>query len=330
MRLIAAATTLALLAAGATAEARTLHVRPGEDALRRALERAGDGDRLIVHPGRYRGPIQIEERVSVVGKSDRPRPVIDGRCRTGETVAVRAGGVRLRRLTVTGADEGFGSAPSAVGFIGVASGEARELHLRDTCEAEYGINVFGTGPVLIDDSRARGFSDAGFYVGGISSTPGGTIRVLDSAAVRNNRGVIVEDTAAGHVAVGRNLLARNGAAGHGPPTGIWLHNADGVRIFENAVDDNGEYGIHLDPSSDQNRLLGNEARGNPVDLLNEGAGNCGSDNVFDRTEGEPLAPCQRWGGPAGFVAASPAPVEGTGVPAEYLFGRRAERDLPLS
>jgi parallel beta-helix repeat protein len=274
----------------APAGARTLDVRPGEDAIANALARASNGDTLRIHFGRYRESLEITKRVSLVGAPGEQRPRIDGRCRTGETIAVRANGVELRRLNVAGADEGFGVAPSAVTFVGVATGRASKLRIRDSCDAEYGINVFNTGPVQIKGSRARGFSDAGFYVGGITATPGGSIRVLDSDAIGNNRGVIVEDTEPGHVAVGRNLLARNRRLGHGPPTGIWLHNADGVRIFENAVKANGEYGVHLDPSSDGNRLLRNEASGNPTNLLDEGSGNCGSGNRFGGS-GNVLPPC---------------------------------------
>jgi parallel beta-helix repeat protein len=282
---------LAVLIAAAPAGARSIQVRPGEDAIAQALRRAEPGDSLRLHQGRYRESVEINKRVSLVGVPGEPRPVIDARCRTGETIAVRAGGVTLRRLRVVGADEGFGVAPSAVTFVGVSNGEARGLHLRDTCDAEYGINVFDTGPVLIDDSRATGYSDAGFYVGSITATPGGTIRVRDSDAVRNNRGVIVEETEPGHVAVSRNFLARNRAPGHGPPTGIWLHLADGVRIIENAIQGNGEYGVHLDPDSDDNRLVRNEGRGNPVDLFNEGTGNCGRENLFETAEGQALTAC---------------------------------------
>jgi hypothetical protein len=33
---------------------RKIHVRPGPDAIQRAINRADPGDILLVHPGRYR------------------------------------------------------------------------------------------------------------------------------------------------------------------------------------------------------------------------------------------------------------------------------------
>jgi parallel beta-helix repeat protein len=294
MRLaVAAVAAAAALILVAPAAASRIQVHPGKNAIKKALRRAEPHDTLRLHQGRYRESVEINKRVSVVGVPGKKPPVIDGGCRTGVTIAVRQNGVTLRRLKVVGADEGFGVAPSEVTFIGVGNGRARELHVRDTCDAEYGINLFDTGRVLIDESTASGFSDAGFYVGEISSTPGGTIQVLESDALRNNRGVIVENTEPGHVVVSRNLLARNRRPGLGFPTGIWLHNADGVRLAENLIRGNGGIGVHLDPDSDANRLIRNEGRGNPRDLVNQGTGNCGIENFFESAEGEPLTSCSR-------------------------------------
>ena len=57
------------------------------------------------------------------------------------------------------------------------SGRISDSLLRDTCDAEYGVNVFDSGRSTVVGNRTRGFSDAGFYVGGIRSTGSGVLRV---------------------------------------------------------------------------------------------------------------------------------------------------------
>jgi hypothetical protein len=69
-------------------------------------------------------------------------------------------------LTVQGADIAFSPLPSEVGFTGVGEGAAKKLVLRDTCDGEYGVNVFGTGRMLVRNSVARGLSDAGLTSAG--------------------------------------------------------------------------------------------------------------------------------------------------------------------
>jgi parallel beta-helix repeat protein len=203
---------------------------------------------------------------------------------------VRRPAVELRGLRVVGADEGFGPFPSEVDFSNVAFGRARDLVLRDTCDAEYGINVFDTGPVSLIGNEARGFSDAGLYVGGIEDTHGGAISVRGNETYGNNRGVIVEDSTGGRIVVRDNELHDNRAPGEGEPTGIWLHDSDGVRIVGNSITDSGELGIHLSVGSDANVLNDNVVRRNPTNLLDEGSGNCGSGNRFG-SSGNVLPPC---------------------------------------
>jgi parallel beta-helix repeat protein len=273
----------------AIASARAKHkldVHPGNDALAQALERARDGDVLRIHGRQYREAVTIDERVKLVGVARR-RPVIDARCGSDIAIAVRADGVQLKRLEVRGAEgDRF---PSEVDFNGVSNGRASNLVVRDTCDAEYGINVFNTGPIAIVNSRAVGFDDAGFYVGGISSTPGGAIRVRQSESVKNHRGVIVEDsTPDATISVANNFIHGSTVPITGSiPAGIFIHNSDGVRIRENEVRNN-NIGLHLTPGSDGNAALYN-LFDNIVDVRNQGTGNCGADNSF--VTGDALPPC---------------------------------------
>ncbi len=299
---------IVLPAAGATAKNR-VDVHPGRHAIQKAVDRARPGSVLRIHGGRYREAPVIDTRVKLVGVG-RGRPVIDGRCDTRFTVEAGANGVKLAGLKVVGASAARGPVPSEVDFSFVRRGVANDLVLRDTCDAEYGVNVYDSpGAIKIRNSRALGFADAAYYIGGIADTAAGPIRVRASEAYGNNRGVIVEDSsAAADIRIEQNDLHDNDLArpapiaADWPPTGVLINNSDGVLIEGNEVTRNGIYGLRLTESSDRNAVDGNELLGNPVDILDLGSGNCGSDNVF-RT-GDALPPCGL------------SRREGTGPPAE--------------
>jgi nitrous oxidase accessory protein NosD len=282
--LVAAVVVISVaIASPAAAKKRKIDVRPGPNAITKALARADRRDTLRLHGRRYREAVTIEESVKLVGVGRR-RPVIDARCESPFTVAVRADNVSLKRLEVRGADGG--PFPSEVDFRRVSGGRASNLLVRDSCDAEYGINVVDTGPVTIVNSVARGFSDAGFYVGEVTSTPGGQIRVAQSDAFDNRRGVIVENSAGGEIVVEQNFIHDNRVPIQ--PTGVFIHNSDGVRVLENEIARNG-IGLHLDQNSDGNSALFNSLLDNEVDIRNQGTGNCGTDNAF--STGDPLPPC---------------------------------------
>ncbi len=287
--LLLASTLLLLLpfseGAAAGAGGRTLQVHPGE--LKSKLAASRDGDTLVVHRGHYRGAITIEHRIRLVGAARERRPLIDGLCSTRATILVRHGGVTLRHLTSVGADEGFGNFPSEVDFSGLPSGRAVDISVRDTCDAEYGINVFGSERIDVIGNRGHGFSDSVIYIGGISSTGTGVLRVSDNEAFGSNRGIIIEDSAGGDLRFKGNRIHDNRIGGEGVPSGIFVHNSDGVLISGNIVVDNGSYGVHLDPSSDGNRLFGNVVLRNPKgNFRDEGSGNCGAGN-----RPNPFSPC---------------------------------------
>jgi parallel beta-helix repeat protein len=286
-----------LLAAWAapTAMARKINVHPGKNAIPRAIDEADSGDTLRVHRGHYDGGFEVTKPVKLVGVGKK-RPVIDGRCQVNTTITVGVRGVALKRLKVTGADEGFGSFPSEVFFGGIQKGQARSLVLEDTCDAEYGINVFQSGHLEIKNNTATGFSDAGIYIGAITQTgPSGVLNVARNDSHGNNRGIIVEDSGGNAViAIGRNKTDRNALPGEGSPDGIFLTNSDTVQLTHNSADNNGGSGIHLNSTSDDNLVENNSAHQNGgPDLLNEGTGNCFdfNDNVFGTTAGNPLVPC---------------------------------------
>ncbi len=278
--LLAAAMTAALLlvAPGAAARpGRVLQVHPGQ--LKSKLAAARDGDTLLVHRGHYRGTFVITKSVTIAGAKGEPRPLIDAGCRSRAAILIHDSGVILRRLAVTGADEGHGSFPSEVDFSGIRTGRAAGLRVYDTCDAEYGINVFGSREIDVVDNRGSGFSDSAIYIGGITTTGSGVLRVNRNEAWGNNRGIIVEDSAGGDLRFKDNDVHDNRSAGEGEPSGIFVHNSDGVLFSGNRVRDNGTYGVHIDANSDDNRFFDNTVSGNPGgDFFDEGTGNCGSGN----------------------------------------------------
>ncbi|MDX6583540.1 MAG: nitrous oxidase accessory protein [Solirubrobacterales bacterium] len=282
-----AASTLAALivlaACAGCAGAATTDVRPGPGALAGAVAAASPGDKLVVHPGTYAESITVDKPLKIIGLRDRPRPVINGACAARVTILVTSGRVSLRRLKVIGADESGGPYPSEVDFSQLSHGSARDLKLVDTCEAEYGINVFHTGALTVRDNEAVGFDDAGIYVGGIEDTGGGAINVTGNSAHGNNRGVIIEDSGGfASISVRDNVTDRNTVAGEGNRSGIFIRNSSGVLIEGNRARHNADFGVQIDSDSHDNRLFDNLfAHNRAADVVDEGTGNCGADNVPD-------------------------------------------------
>ena len=104
---------------------------------------------------------------------------VDGRCLVRFTIEATASGVRLRGLRVVGAAEGFGPYPAEVDFAAVRTGEVSGSTTVDTCKdasgdggAEYGISVFGSGPIQVVGNETSGFTDSGIYIGGDHRTRG--------------------------------------------------------------------------------------------------------------------------------------------------------------
>jgi parallel beta-helix repeat protein len=292
IRIGVAAALAALLVAAAvpattTAKKRKVTVRPGNNAIAKALKRVREPGVVRIKSGHYPESVTIEKQVKLKGVGKGGRPVIDGECEAELAVAVRHDDVRLRRLKVIGA--GSGTFPIEVDFRGVSGGGARDLVMKDTCDAEYGINLYDTGPVDVRDSKAVGFADAGFYVGEITSTPGGAIRVRGNQAYHNTRGVIVENSAGGDIRVLDNRFNFNDVPGFAGAAGIVINNSDGVLVEGNEARSNLDFGLHLTPGSDANVVLSNSLLGNLVDIRNQGSGNCGAGNTF--ATGDPLPPC---------------------------------------
>ncbi len=294
----AALVTTALVVVGpANADTTTIQVHPGPHAIQDALEQAQRGDTLNLHAGFYRQPHGLRVDKPVVIRSAGDGVVtITGMCKVGVTIAVAANNVRLRGLRVVGADARFRFLPTEVDFTNVRSGEISDSVARDTCgkaghPAEYGINVFNSGPIKVLRNDTFGFEDSGVYIGGISDTGDGTLMVRGNTMHGNVRGIIVEFSSATIAVVG-NLVRHNQRAGEEfTNAGIFLHGSDGVLIRDNTVTNNGPDGIVLDDASDLNRVIGNGVHGHTADLHNDGGSNCFSDNDYDTSSGDVSEAC---------------------------------------
>ncbi len=279
---IGAAAVLSAAVLPAVGEAKTINVHPQGPAvnvIQRAVNKARPGDRIRVHHGVYRGSIDVKKRVAIFGARGERRPTIDARCNRSIAIDVLAPGVSLRRLRVVGAADAF-----SVSFIDIKRGRVDDLRMDNTCgRALYGVNVYQQGAIKITNNNATGFLDAGYYVGSIGTTGKGVLLIRHNKASGNNRGAIVEDSFDTDVdiRVQDNDFHDNTIEGEGIPSGIFVHNSDHALIERNETNDNGVYGIHVDPTSDDNVLNGNDSAGNgTADYFDEGNGNCGSGNSF--------------------------------------------------
>jgi parallel beta-helix repeat protein len=289
-----AAAAAALLAPGA-ASADAINVHPGPHAIQDAIAAASAGDTLRIHDGAYHESPRVTKSLTLKGVGG--RPTINAGCDDDVALDVQHRGVSIKHLQVQGAEEGPGPGYT-INFIGIATGSVDDTVVKETCggDAEYGINIFDSGNLKITDNHPfGGFADAGIYVGGISSTRDHTLLVKGNEANGNNRGIIIEDSFDSDVdiKVVDNHTHDNTRGGEGTPSGIFVHNSDHGLYKNNTTDDNGDYGIHVDPPSDDNAFIDNSSHGNGTsDFFNEGSGNCdGGGNSFGTTSGNGLVPC---------------------------------------
>src|SRR5206468_1327433 len=113
------------------------------------------------------------------------RVTVDGGCQ-GSTFFVVTDGVTIDGLSIVGGD--FFN----LDFQFVSDGTVTNSHLKRTCPmAEYGINLFGTGPMLIQGNTGTGFLDAAIYIGGITDTGTGALVTQNNVLYGNERGIIV-------------------------------------------------------------------------------------------------------------------------------------------
>jgi hypothetical protein len=270
---------VASLASAAGAQAMTIGVRPGPNAITNAIAFAKGGDTLALHRGTYHEAVVVDKRVTIRA-AGKHRPVIRAGCGPENAVDITHPGVVLDHLKVRG-----GSAHT-VNIANQPSGVIRDLAVRNVCDALYGINLSATGHVRVLRNNASKYLDSGVYVGEISDTAGGTLSIAGNVLIDNDRGVIVEDSLRStDIEVRHNFLEDNTGTSFNPQQlGAYVLNSDGVIFRRNQADFNGQFGYFVDSNSDHNRFIDNTAAHNGIAAFHdEGAANCGSGNSFSIT-----------------------------------------------
>lgn len=275
LALFLGASNFVVLAAPST----TIQVFPGKKALHKALSKAHAGDTLTVHKGTYRESIEITQDNLKLQAAGDGTATIDARCNAANTIKISAEGVMIRGLDLRGASE------YTIDIEHIVNANVRANKLTATCPGtEYGVNVFDGGTIRVINNTTSGFADAGVYIGGINATPNGALVVKNNNSHGNTSGVIVEDS--GDVTI--RVIANNF---HGNSSvGIWVHNSDGAVYNKNTATNNGESGMHLDGTSDNNTVTNNSFSGQTWDIWNEGSNNCFANNTYG-THSDPVPSC---------------------------------------
>jgi parallel beta-helix repeat protein len=262
---------LPILFAAVAAHAAVIDVHPGPGALQAAIDGASPGDTLRVHAGTYAEAVTVDRRLKLVG-DDATKVTIDAGCAATAALSIVADRVTIQDVGVKRA--GLFAVDIENRDRVVVKGT---LLLQGCGTEEYGINVFQATRVSLLRNVAIGYADAGIYIGGI--TADAQVRAIQNTTSQSARGLIVEDSLP-------SVVVRRTFAEYNTGDGIFLHNSDGVVLARNTSSGSGGIGIRLDPTSDDNRLVGNVITGSVgLDVVDEGVSNCWRNTTF--TTGTP-------------------------------------------
>lgn len=281
MRLFAAAAVAALVMVG-VADARTWRIRPGPEAeqqLQTALIEAQPGDTVHLARGRFElsGGLSLDVNdVTIRGEGhDRSVLSFDGQRRGAEGLLITSDNVTLRGF---GVENARGDAIKARDCDHITIREVRVEWTRgpNPDNGAYGLYPVNCDNVLIQDSIARGASDAGIYVGqsrniivrdnlaefnvaGIEIENSFNADVFGNTATRNTGGILVFDLPGlpqkgGHdVRVFENRIVNNDTPNFAPAgnivadvptgTGVLIMANRNVHVFDNDIADNGTVNV---------------------------------------------------------------------------------------
>ena len=279
----AAATPLAPVGGGAhdpptfEPSGRTIRVPADAKTIQAGVDRAKEGDLVLVSPGVYRESVEIATDGIVLRGLDRNRTILDGEFRRANGVFVAgADGVAVENLTTRNYTE------NGVFWSGVLG--YRGSYLTAYRNGDYGIYAYDSQYGQFDHSYASGSPDSGFYIGqcnpchavitdvvseynqvGYSgSNSSGDLFIVNSVWSRNRTGIAPNSfdgeelapqtmaTIAGNVvdANGDERAARSGDDAFDAALGGGIVIAGGIgnTITKNRVGDNTKVGIALAPS----------------------------------------------------------------------------------
>jgi nitrous oxidase accessory protein len=200
-----AAGLVATLVAG-LASAATLRVAPGQ-SVQAALDRAADGDVVLLEPGEHRGDVVVRRRVALRG----PGATLDGGGK-GTVVRVEGAFASVEDIALRGSGKDLG-APDACVYVAKEATGAAVRRISTRCQA-FGVWVHQTLGARIEDSVVQGSTE------GPRPERGNAIQLFDGSklVVRGNR-----------VSGGRD--------------GIYISATDDSEILDNVVEQT-RYGIH--------------------------------------------------------------------------------------
>lgn len=237
MRHAAAALVAALVMVGA-ADARTWRVRPGPEAqqeLQTALIEARPGDTVRLARGRYeltQGLSLAIDDVTIRGAGEN-RTILSfaGQTRGAEGLLVTADGVVLRDFAV---EDARGDAIKVRDCTGITFRGVRAEWTRgpNPDNGAYGLYPVNCSNVLIENSIARGASDAGIYVGQSRN-----IIVRDNVAELNVAGIEIENSFNADV-FGNEVRQNTGGVLVFDLPDLPQIGGHSVRVFDNEIENN--------------------------------------------------------------------------------------------
>jgi nitrous oxidase accessory protein len=153
---------LALPGAALPAWAARVSVAPGDADLQPVLDRAADGDVIVLQAGEHRGPLRIDKRLTLEGE---PGAILSGD-RKGSVITILAPQAIVRGLTIRGSGKDLAQMDSGVFVMKSAAGAVVE---GNRIEGNlYGIYLHGA-----ENSVARKNTIIGIEEGRINETGNG-------------------------------------------------------------------------------------------------------------------------------------------------------------
>jgi nitrous oxidase accessory protein len=153
---------LALPGAALPAWAARVSVAPGDADLQPVLDRAADGDVIVLQAGEHRGPLRIDKRLTLEGE---PGAILSGD-RKGSVITILAPQAIVRGLTIRGSGQDLAQMDSGVFVMKSAAGAVVE---GNRIEGNlYGIYLHGA-----ENSVARKNTIIGIEEGRINETGNG-------------------------------------------------------------------------------------------------------------------------------------------------------------
>ncbi len=191
-----------------------------------ALDQARPGDRIVVAPGEYRGPLRLKEGVSVMARSPGEVVVRVAHPLALDDAAVIADGVKLSELS---------------GIV-----------IRAGPESAFPIGVrVVNSDVRMTNVEVTGAAGAGVWIGGNSRA------ALTGSYIYNNSGAGIVVTGTARPRLVGNIIQGNGFRAGRPGPGIAITENAEPAVLRNMISGNAAEGIRVPLDHMKERMMGN-------------------------------------------------------------------------